>query len=73
MTLEKMMDRIEEIASLLEKGEITLEESLKLYEEAVGLIAKASEKLDEAEQKVMLLTRGEHGPAVEEFAPDDRG
>ncbi len=71
MTLEQMMDRIEEIAGLLEKGEISLEDSLKLYEEAVGLIAGASKKLDEAEQKVMLLTRGEHGLTVEPFTAKD--
>ncbi|MBR0143220.1 MAG: exodeoxyribonuclease VII small subunit [Clostridia bacterium] len=70
MTLEQMMDRIEEIAGILEKGEIPLEESLKLYEEAVGLIASASGKLDEAEQKVMLLTKGDHGLTVEEFDPE---
>ena len=69
-SFEAAMKRLEEIVRTMEGGELPLEESLKLYEEAVGLIASASGKLDEAEQKVMLLTKGEHGLTVEPFDPE---
>lgn len=63
MTIEQLMNRIEEIAKILEKGEIPLEESLILYEEASSLIKKANIMLDEAEQRVLLLTKNENGTA----------
>jgi len=62
-----MMKRIEEIAALLEKGEGSLEESIALYEEAHQLICKCTSLLDDAEQKVMLLTRTDSGFSVVPF------
>jgi len=67
MKLEDMMKRIEDIARILEKGEGSLEESIALYEEANQLIQKCGSLLDDAEQKVMLLTRGQSGIAVVPF------
>lgn len=57
MTYEKAMSRLEEIVSLLEKSEITLDESMKLFEEGTKLTALCSKKLSEAEQKITLLTK----------------
>lgn len=57
MTYEKAMSRLEEIVSLLEKSEITLDESMKLFEEGTKLTAFCSKKLSEAEQKITLLTK----------------
>ena len=57
MTYEKAMNRLEEIVSLLEKSEISLDESMKLFEEGTKLTALCSKKLSEAEQKITLLTK----------------
>lgn len=57
MTYEKAMSRLEEIVSSLEKSEITLDESMKLFEEGTKLTAFCSKKLSEAEQKITLLTK----------------
>lgn len=57
MTYEKAMSRLEEIVSLLEKSEISLDESMKLFEEGTKLTAFCSKKLSEAEQKITLLTK----------------
>ncbi|MDD6620592.1 MAG: exodeoxyribonuclease VII small subunit [Eubacteriales bacterium] len=57
MTYEKAMSRLEEIVSLLEKSEISLDESMKLFEEGTKLTALCSKKLSEAEQKITLLTK----------------
>ena len=67
MKLEDMMNRIESISGMLEKGDISLEESIQLYEEAAGLIRQATKLLDEAEQKVMVLTSGKDGARIEPF------
>lgn len=53
---EQAMVRLEEIVSLLERGEAPLEQSLALFEEGSNLLRQCTVLLDQAEQKVMLLT-----------------
>ena len=65
LSFEEAMKRLEEIVSHLEKGDIPLEESIRLFEEGSGLLALCSSQLEEAEQKVMLLRRGDSGEAEE--------
>ena len=65
LSFEEAMKRLEEIVSHLEKGDIPLEESIRLCEEGSGLLALCSSQLEEAEQKVMLLRRGDSGEAEE--------
>ncbi|MGN1420091.1 MAG: exodeoxyribonuclease VII small subunit [Eubacterium sp.] len=57
MTYEKAMSRLEEIASLLEGNEISLDDSMKLFEEGTRLTAFCSKKLKDAEQKITLLSK----------------
>ena len=64
-SFEQNMARLEEIVSLLEKGEAPLEESLKLFEEGTGLMKQCSALLDKAEQKVTALTAGPDGSIQE--------
>lgn len=77
-TFEARMNRLEEITKQLERGDIPLEESLKIFEEGTALIQSCRQMLDGAEQKVRLLVRGESGEADEmvpfgEDIVDDRG
>ena len=58
LSFEEAMKRLEEIVGHLEKGDIPLEESIRLFEEGSGLLALCSSQLEEAEQKVALLRRG---------------
>ena len=71
LKFDEMLARIEEIVRLLEKGETTLEESLKLYEEGAGLLRVCTKQLDEAEQKVVRLRKGADGQPEE--LPFDEG
>jgi exodeoxyribonuclease VII small subunit len=48
----------------LEKGELSLEESLKLYEEGVRLARLCHAKLEEAEGRIELLMKDSRGEAV---------
>lgn len=57
MTYETAMSRLEEIVSLLENSEISLDESMKLFEEGTKLTAFCSKKLNDAEQKITLLSK----------------
>lgn len=68
-TFEEAMLQIEQIVRRLEKGESTLEESVKLFEEGTGLIALCDKRLNEAEAKVVLLSGNPDTPPTEkEFA-----
>ena len=62
---EESMTRLEEIFSILERGESTLDESLALFEEGTKLAAACSKQLDQAEQKILKLTKGPDGEPVE--------
>lgn len=55
MDFEKKLSRLEEIVSKMEKGDATLEESLKIFEEGVKLSRECHQKLNEAELKVKKL------------------
>ncbi len=59
MTYESAVTRLEEIVSILEKSEVTLDESIKLFEEGTKLSAFCSEKLKKANQKITELTSEE--------------
>ena len=61
LTFEQSMARLEEIVSLLERGEAPLEDALALFEEGTGLMKKCSAMLAKAEQKVLKLTAAPDG------------
>lgn len=57
-SFEESMARLEEIVTLLERGEAPLEESLKLFEEGTALMTQCAGLLDKAEQTVKKLVDG---------------
>ena len=58
VSFEQSLARLDEIVRHLEKGDLPLSESLKLFEEGTALLTSASTMLDEAEQKVVKLRKG---------------
>lgn len=52
---EKAMKELEDIVRSLEKGELTLEESLKSYEKGIKMARLCQTILNEAEQKIEIL------------------
>lgn len=64
-SFEDKITRLEQIAALLEKGDAQLADSLKLFEEGTKLVSECGKMLDEAEQKVVRLTKGADGAPVE--------
>lgn len=55
-SFEKELHRLEEIVSLLEKGETPLDESIKLFEEGVKRARDLKKYLDEAKRKIEIIT-----------------
>lgn len=70
---EEAFSKLEEIVRKLESGNMSLEESLKAFEEGVRLSRVCSERLDEAERRVEILVDGEKG-IIRDFEdkPNDR-
>ena len=57
MTFEESMTRLEEIVSLLGRGDAPLNQALSLFEEGAKLTKECTAQLDKAEQKVTLLAK----------------
>lgn len=58
---EKAFHRLEEILELMNSGKVSLDDSLKLYEEADKLITNCSKKLQDAEKKIEMLIKARNG------------
>jgi len=73
MDFEKNLNRLEEIVDKMETGELSLGDSLKMFEEGVRLSRECQAQLNEAERKVkVLLNVNESGEAVtEDFEAKD--
>ena len=65
MTFESALARLDEIVRAMENGQAMLDESLSLYEEGIQLIQFCSKALDDAEQKVKILQKGDAGELIE--------
>lgn len=55
MSLEEMFSKMENIIGEMEKGDVKLEESFRLYNEGMQLLKKCSETIDTVEKKVLIL------------------
>jgi len=53
---EQSINELEEIVRQLEKGELTLDASLKQFEKGIGIARQCQEVLSQAEQKIEILT-----------------
>ena len=72
MSFEQSLARLDEIVRHLEKGDLPLSDSLTLFEEGTGLLKRCNALLDEAEQLVVKLRKGEDRAPVElPFADED--
>jgi exodeoxyribonuclease VII small subunit len=60
-SFEESLKKLEGIVEQLEKGDLALEETLKLFEEGVGLSAACKKELDEAEGRVQALVKQRDG------------
>ena len=70
-TFEENMQRLEQIVRVMERGEASLEDSLKLFQEGTALVQSCGKMLDDAQllvEKVMTDTSGR--PMMEEFSDE---
>lgn len=68
MTFEANMHRLEQIVRAMERGDVPLEESLKLFQEGTELVKNCSKMLDEAQLQVQkVMTAPDGAPVLEEM------
>ena len=65
ITFEGAQARLEEIVKVLEGSSVSLDDSLKLYEEGIELVRVCNEKLENAEMKIKLLHENANGSVDE--------
>ena len=69
---ETALKKLEDVVRRLEGGELSLEDSLKAFEEGVKQASFCARKLDEAEKRVEILLKQKDGSFTREaFQPDD--
>lgn len=71
VNFEDNIKELELIVAQLEKNDISLDESLKLFERGVKLSARCNKLLDEAEQKVNVLVKKDGAMTAEKFTLGD--
>jgi exodeoxyribonuclease VII small subunit len=70
LTFEQALERLQQIVSDLEGGELSLDDSLARYEEGRELISGCYEKLQAAERRIEQLLKGEDGELeIKPFEP----
>src|SRR5215217_6191330 len=71
-TFESSLGELEKIVRKLERGDLPLEESLKLFEDGVRLSRECQERLNQAERRIEVLLRdGEGRPVLSAFDEED--
>jgi exodeoxyribonuclease VII small subunit len=71
LTFEQAIQRLEKIVADMEGAELPLEDVIRKYEEGTRLVRFCSQKLEEAEKKIEVLTKKTDGNvALEPFEPE---
>ena len=65
------MQKLETIANELEKGNLSLDESVNKFEEGMKLSKKCNDFLESAEKKITILINNGNDMAEEDFIPKD--
>ena len=68
---EKAFQQLEKIVQRLEGEQLSLDESLKLFEEGISLSRFCNQKLEEVEKKIELILSNAKGDPVTEPFPFD--
>jgi len=71
MNFEQSIQRLEQIVRAMERGDVPLDESLKLFQEGTELVRACAEMLEKAEMQIhAVMTDSEGNPRLEVFDDD---
>lgn len=67
---EDLMVKLEEITTKLETDKLSLDESVKLFEEGMEISKKCNEKIEDAEKRITILLKTNDEVKEENFVPE---
>ena len=70
-TFEELMKKLEDITNKLEKEQLSLDDSVKLFEEGMQTSKKCNTKLEEAEKKITILLDENNEIREENFSTEE--
>ena len=71
-SFEESMGRLEQIVRAMERGDVPLEESLKLFQEGTELVQTCTKLLDDAQLQIKkVMTAADGSPLMEEFLDEE--
>lgn len=71
-TFEESVRRLEEIVRAMERGDVSLDESLKLFQEGTELVTSCNQLLDNAQLQIKMIVPGPDGCPTEEVFVDEQ-
>ncbi len=70
MPYEQVVMELESVVGLLENGNLTLEDSIKMFERGVSLVRLCNKRLEDIEKRITLLIEGKDGVIEKDFLPE---
>lgn len=71
-TFEASMQRLEQIVRAMERGDVPLDESLKLFQEGTDLVRSCGKLLDDAQMQIEKVVKGADGNPTFEVFEDEK-
>ena len=71
LNFEELMEKLEEITNKLEKEQLSLDESVKLFEEGMQISKQCNSKLEDAEKRITILINQDGEIKEENFVPGE--
>ena len=68
---EELIEKLEEITNKLEKEQLSLDESVKLFEEGMKISKDCNAKLEDAEKRITILINANNEIKEENFIPEE--
>jgi exodeoxyribonuclease VII small subunit len=72
VSFEQSLNELESLVQKMEKGDLSLDDSLAAYERGVGLYRQCQNALEQAEQRVRLLNDPSNPDNATDFQTDER-
>lgn len=69
-SFEELITKLEDITNKLESDKLSLDESVKLFEDGMKISKMCNEKLEDAEKKITILLKSDDGMKEEAFTPE---
>lgn len=71
VNFEELIEKLEDITNKLEKEQLSLDESVKLFEEGMQISKECNSKLEDAEKRITILINQNGEMKEENFIPEE--